>query len=63
MLAVMLASLAANDREGESTRKVGGVNLQLFAKVLPVSGSKRGSQAVNKQLQLIFSRKQYLNEC
>lgn len=55
MLAVMLASLAANDREGESTRKVGGVNLQLFAKVLPVSESKRGSQAVNKQLQLIFS--------
>lgn len=55
MLAVMLASIAANDREGESTRKVGGVNLQLSAKVLPASESKRGSQAVNKQLQLIFS--------
>lgn len=37
MLAVMLASITANDGEGESTRKVGGVNLQLSAKVLPAS--------------------------
>lgn len=29
MLAVMLASFAANEKEGESTRRVGGVNLQL----------------------------------
>lgn len=62
MLAVMLASIAANDREGESTRKVGGVN-QLSAKVLPANKSERGSRAVNKELQLIFSWKQYLNEC
>lgn len=55
MLAVMLASISANDREGESTRKVGGVNPQLSAIVLPVSESKRRSQAVNKQLQLMFS--------
>lgn len=55
MLAVMLASIAANDREGESTRKVGGVNPQLSATALPASERKRGSQAVNKQLQLIFS--------
>lgn len=54
MLAVMLASVAANGREGESTRKVGGVK-QLSARVLPANESKRGSQAVNKQLQLIFS--------
>lgn len=57
MLAVMLASVAANDREGESTRKVGGVNFLLSAKVFPASGSKRGSLAVNKQLQLIFRLK------
>ena len=61
MLAVMLASIAANDREGESTRKVGGVN-QLSARVLPASKSERGSQAVNKLLKLIFNGKQYLNE-
>ncbi len=64
MLAVMLASIAANDREGESTRKVGGVN-QLSARVLPASESKRGSQAANKQLKLIFSTRlmeQFLNE-
>lgn len=55
MLAVMLASRTANDREDESTRKVGGVNLQLFANVLQASNSDGGSQAANKQLQLIFS--------
>lgn len=31
MLAAMRASIAANDREGESTRKVGGVSLQSLA--------------------------------
>lgn len=47
MLAAMLASVAANNRE--STRKVGGVN-QLSARVLPANETKRGSQAVNKPL-------------
>lgn len=54
MLAVMLASIAANDWEGESTRKVGGVNFQLTAKVLQPVGAKGGILAVSKQLQLIF---------
>lgn len=58
MLAVMLASIAANDWEGESTRKVGGVNFQLTAKVLQPVGAKGGILAVSKQLQLIFYWKQ-----
>lgn len=62
MLAAMLAGIAANDRVVETTRRVGGVNFQCCAKVLPATESKRGSQAVNKQLQLIFSCKQNLNE-
>lgn len=47
LLAVILASQAANDSESESTRTVGGVNFQLAAKVLAACGN----QAVNKPFQ------------
>lgn len=52
MLAAMWASVAANDGEGESTREVGGVNLQLFAKVLQASKSKKGEAEI--QLKTAF---------
>ena len=42
MLAVMLASIAATNKEGDSTRKVGGVN-QFSASALLANESERGS--------------------
>lgn len=42
MLAVRVTGMATNDREGESTRLVGGENCQLSAKVLSTSRSERG---------------------
>lgn len=43
MLAVMLVSEAANDGEGESTRKVGGVN-QLSARAFYQQEGRPGSK-------------------
>lgn len=45
MLAVMIARHVVNDREGESTRTAGGVNLHLSAKVSPAKQSKRVNTA------------------
>lgn len=42
MLAVRVTSVATYDREGESTRMVGGVNYQLSTKVPLISRSKKG---------------------